>query len=261
MKVDAVSSKSDWCFQRTSGHARARVSSLTTAVNTCGLNAQSSRTDMGSDSTHCRTFAAGNTRSTRCAAVPAGVAHEPTETMPQQPALQISLQRPLHERGHGAALCLSLLQKPGQPGGQCLGERRLFRTTAFALARRRAGRMSAVHIGSSDTDPACRRAARTSQATTLQAGPAQQHQRGARHLGRGCSPARRPARGRPDRPAERRRVRARHGLGPLHAGRRARDAHLVTPTNLAPSWLRAAPVGSIATRPRAPCGSPTRPRA
>ena len=166
MKVDAVSSKSDSCFQRTSGHARARVSSLTTAVNTCGLNAQSSRTDMGSDSTHCRTFTAGNTRSTRCAAVSAGVAHEPTETMPQQPALQISLQRPLHERGHGAALCLSLLQKPGQPGGHRLVERRLFRPTAFALARTGtgAGRMSAVHIGSSDTDPACRRAARTSQA-------------------------------------------------------------------------------------------------
>ena len=142
----------------------ARVSSRTTAVNAFGSNTQSSRTDMGSDSAHCRTFTAGNTRSTRCAAVSAGVAHEPTETMPQQPALQISLQRPLHERGHGAALCLSLLQKPGQPGGHRLGERRLFRPTAFALARRRAGRMSAVHIGSSDTDPACRRAARTSQA-------------------------------------------------------------------------------------------------
>ena len=33
--------------------------------------------------------------------------------------------------------------------------------------------MSAVHIGSSDTDPACRRDARISEATTLQARPAQ----------------------------------------------------------------------------------------
>ena len=60
----------------------------------------------------------GTARGRTCSAdllLPAGVANEPTETMPQQPALQISLQRPLHERGQGAALCLSLLQKPEQP--------------------------------------------------------------------------------------------------------------------------------------------------